>query len=314
VPWSDGTVERAGIDVLHQTIQAGFRTDVPCIYMPYDLQHLHLPELFTASARRRRMVEYPALASAAEAVVAISRWGKDDLVRALGLPRDKVRVIHLAPAVDDYPEPTQTELLALRERVGLDGPFAFYPAQTWRHKNHLRLLDALAWLRDRSALRVPVIFSGHQNEFFPAIVRRVRELRLDDQVRFLGFVSPVELKALYRLGRMMIFPSLFEGFGMPVVEAFRLGVPVACSSATSLPEVAGNAAVLFDPGDPEAIAQAIADLWTSEPRRRQMVERGLLRAGAFSLTETARRFRALYRLVGRRSLDEQDRSLLDEIL
>jgi glycosyltransferase involved in cell wall biosynthesis len=311
VPWSDGTIERAGIEVLHQTLQSGFRTQVPCIYMPYDLQHLHLPRLFSARLRRRKGLEYPALANAAEAVVAISHWGKDDLVRAFGLRRDKVRVVHLAPAVDGCPEPTQAELAASRERLGIDGPFAFYPAQTWPHKNHLGLLDALAWLRDHASLRVPVVFCGHQNAFFPSILRRVRKLRLEDQVRFVGFVSPVEVKALYRLARLLVFPSLFEGFGMPVVEAFRMGVPVACSNATSLPEVAGDAAVLFDPADPAAMARAIAEVWTSEARRRQLVERGLRRGESFSWAETARRFRALYRLIGRRPLDDRDRALLD---
>lgn len=314
VPWSDGTVERAGIEVLHQTLQSGFRTDVPSIYMPYDLQHLHLPRLFSSRVRRRKAVEYPVLANAAEAVVAISRWGKDDLVRALGLEPKKVRVVHLAPAVDGSPEPTGADLAALRERLGIDGPFAFYPAQTWRHKNHHGLLDALAWLRDRASLRVPVVLSGHQNEFFPSIVRRARKLRLEDQVRFVGFVSPVELKALYGLARLLVFPSLFEGFGMPVVEAFRMGLPIACSNATSLPEVVGDAALFFDPADPVAMARAIAELWTSEPLRRQMVERGIRRGGSFSWPETARRFRALYRLVGRRPLDESDRALLEGTL
>ncbi len=314
VPESDGTVERAGIDVLHQTIQAGFRASTPSIYMPYDLQHIHFPGLLTTRDRRHKAVQYPALASAAVAVVAISRWGKEDLVRNLDLPGEKVRVIHLAPAVDTYPEPTPAEVAALRGRLALDEPFAFYPAQTWRHKNHLGLLEALALLRDRASLRVPTVFSGHQNEFFPTIARRARELGLDDQIRFLGYVSPVELKALYRLGRLMVFPSRFEGFGMPVVEAFRLGVPVACSNATSLPEVAGGAAVLFDPDRPDTIAEAIADLWTIESRRREMAERGHRRAGAFSWPETARRCRALYRLVGGRSLSDRERLMLDEML
>jgi glycosyltransferase involved in cell wall biosynthesis len=279
--------------------------------MPYDLQHLHLPALFPRAVRRRREVVYPALARSAAAVVAISRWGKEDLVRNLSLPEERVRWVHLAPAVESLPEPTAAELAAVRERFGLREPFAFYPAQTWPHKNHLRVLEALAGLRDASGIRVPAVFSGHQGDFFPTIERRVRELRLQDQVRFLGFVSPSEMVALYRLARLLVFPSLFEGFGMPVVEAFRTDLPVACSRSTSLPEVAGDAAALFDPLDPGSIGAAIADLWTSQPRRDELVRLGRARVADFSWTGAARRFRALYRHVGGRPLDEADRALLE---
>jgi glycosyltransferase involved in cell wall biosynthesis len=158
---------------------------------------------------------------------------------------------------------------------------------------------------------VPTVFSGHRTDAFPAIERRVRELRLEDQVRFLG---PSELKAVYRMARLVAFPSRFEGFGMPVVEAFRLGVPVACSSTTSLPEVAGDAALLFDPGDPDAIAAAIRRLWTDEALRVELVQRGRERVQRFSWDGVARRCRALYRMVGRRPLDLADRTLLDAML
>jgi len=312
VPTSDGTIERAGMQVMHQTLQFGFRTDIPSIYMPYDLQHLHLPELFSFGDRRRKAVHYPTLAAAAASVVAISRWGKDDLVRSFGLPPEKVHVVHLAPAVDAYPDPTRSDLEELRHRHALPDAFVLYPAQTWRHKNHLGLLDALALLRDRDGLAIPAVFTGHRNDFLPVLERRVRALGLGSQVRFLGFVSPVELKALYLLCRLLAFPSRFEGFGMPVVEAFRLGVPVACSNATSLPEVAGDAALLFDPALPDTIADAIRRLWTDSSLRDDLVARGRERARAFTWTATARKFQALYRSAAGWPLDEVDRQLLDD--
>ena len=144
--------------------------------------------------------------------------------------------------------------------------------------------------------------------------RRVGELGLAGQVAFTGFLGPSELKAVYRMARLVVFPSRFEGFGMPVVEAFRLGVPVACSNATSLPEVAGDAALLFDPGDPDAVAAAIRRLWTDEALRAELVGRGRERVRQFSWDEVARRCRALYRMVGLRPLDEADRALLAAML
>jgi glycosyltransferase involved in cell wall biosynthesis len=313
LPRSNGVIERAGMDVLHQALQFGFTTEIPCIYVPHDLQHVHLPELFSAADRRRKAVFYPSLARRAAAVIALSRWGMNDLVQTLGLPSEKVWVVHNAAAVDAYPEPTESDLATLRERLAIPGPFALYPAQTWRHKNHLGLLACLARLRDRQGLEVPVVFTGHLNEFFPVIEQRVVELGLQGQVRILGFVSPTDMKALYRLCRMMVFPSRFEGFGMPVVEAFRLGVPVACSNSTSLPEVADDAAVLFDADDVASMAAAVTMVWSDPDLRAELVARGLQRARSFTWLETARRCRALYRLVGQRPLDEGDRRLLQEM-
>lgn len=314
VPVSDGSIERAGIDVMHQTVQDAFLTNIPTIYTPYDLQHIHLPEMFAPRDLRRKEASYSTFCEAAEAVIAISRWGKEDLIRTLHLPPGKVRVVHLAPAVDTYAELDAPAEEALRRRLGLPASFALYPAQTWPHKNHIRLLEAFARLRDIDALPVPVIFTGHRNDHFPAIARRVRELRLEGQVFFSGFLAPAELKAVYRRARILVFPSRFEGFGMPIVEAFRLGVPVACSNATSLPEVAGDAAEFFDPDDTASMATAIRRLWTDEARRRDLVVRGEERARNFSWTGTARRCRVLYRMVGRRPLDEADQRLLAEML
>jgi glycosyltransferase involved in cell wall biosynthesis len=313
VPESDGTVERAGIQVMHLTRQAGFRTRIPAVYMPYDLQHLHLPHLFSRLERTLKTAYYGTLCDEATAVVSISGWGKGDLVRTLGLPPEKIFVVPLAPAVDAYEAPGAAELQRVRDRLSLPEAFAYYPAQTWRHKNHVVLLEALAMLRDRDGLAVPVVCSGHRNDFFPEIERRARRLGLAEQVRFVGFVSPWEVQALYRLCRILVFPSLFEGFGMPVIEAFRTGVPVACSSATCLPEIAGGAAVLFDPRSPSEMAEAIRKVWTDPALQASLRERGRARAADFTWRETASRCRALYRRVGGRPLTEEDRVLLSRM-
>ena len=310
---SDGTIERAGIDVFHQTIQLGFTTSVPTIYAPQDLQHQHLPELFPRRELALRRVHYPLLASRAAAVVALSHWGRHDIVRGLDQPLSKVRVIPLAPAIDCAAEPDQETLARTRERLDLPPTFALYPAQTWPHKNHEVLLQALAWLRAHRGLRVPAVFTGRQNEWGASLRRLVRELRLEDQVRFTGFVTREELTTLYWQCRMLVFPSRFEGFGMPVLEAFKLGVPVACSDATSLPEVAGGAAILFSPLDRDAMAEAIARVWCDEGLRSELVVRGAARVRAFTWAETARRHQALYRLVGGQPLDAIDERLLTEM-
>jgi glycosyltransferase involved in cell wall biosynthesis len=314
IPGSDGAIERGRIDVMHFTLQGGFQTTVPSIYMPYDLQHLHIPEMFSPAERAARSVTYPTLCEQAALVVAISRWGKEDLLRTFHLPIDKVRFVHLAPATDIVPASSERRLAEVRAKYGLPPRFAYYPAQTWRHKNHLTLLEAGALLRDRHGMDVSFVFSGHQNEFSADIERRVVELGLSDLVRFVGFVPPQDVEALYRLSRLLVFPSRFEGFGMPVVEAFRLGVPVACSNVTSLPEVVGDAGVLFDPESPDEIARAVRGIWSDETMRAVLIARGQERAHRFTWSATARRFRAMYRQVGCRRLDEDDHRALSETI
>jgi glycosyltransferase involved in cell wall biosynthesis len=141
---------------------------------------------------------------------------------------------------------------------------------------------------------------------------RARELGIHETTWFPGFVSPVELRGLYSLSRALVFPSRFEGFGLPVCEAFAAGVPVASSDATGLPEVVGDAGLLFDPGEAEAIADAIERLWTDQGLRDELAERGRRRAAEFSWDRTARLFRAHYRSLAGKRLPEEDRILLAE--
>jgi glycosyltransferase involved in cell wall biosynthesis len=174
------------------------------------------------------------------------------------------------------------------------------------------LLEALAIARDRMGITIPLVASGHQNEFFPRIAQRIGELGLESQAQFVGFVSPVELRALYRLARCVVFPSRFEGWGLPVVEAFHEGTAVACADATSLPEVAGDAALLFRADSPAGMAEQLVQLWRDEGLRAELIARGRSRAAALSWTRTARIFRAHYRRIAGRQLDEEDNALIKE--
>jgi len=310
LPMSNGTIERAGVDLMHFTIQTAFLTAVPSLYMPHDLQHLHLPELFTPRERLKRETLYRAFCAQARMVIALSQGGRRDLIAHYGLAPEKVAVVPHGCMLDAYPTPTPDDLAAIRQKFGLPDGFLFYPAYSWPHKNHLGLLDALARLRDRDGLRVPLVLSGGQSAHFAAIRRQIARLGLGDLVTCVGFVSPLELASLYRLGTGLIFPSKFEGWGLPILEAFAAGVPVACSRISPLAELVGEAALLFDPADTDQIAAAAARLWQDEALRRRLIPLGRQRAGHFSWDRTARLFRAHYRRLLQRPLDEEDTGLL----
>lgn len=312
VPASDGTIEQAGVDLMHFTFQDAFLTDIPSIYHPHDLQHIHLPEFFTPRVRATRNHLYRRFCERASMVAVASSWGKADLVMQYGLPEERIRVVPLAPSTGAYPQPSPEDVAATQIRYALPPAFLLYPAQTWPHKNHIGLLQALAILRDQYQLTVPFVSCGRQyQDFYPEIQRRVHALHLNAQVQFLGFVGALELQALYRLCKCVVIPTLFEAASFPLWEAFLAGVPTACSNVTSLPEQAADAALVFDPDQPEEIAQAIHRLWTDKMLCRALVERGYHRVSRFTWERTARTFRAHYRRLAFKQLSEEDRALLD---
>lgn len=309
VPGSDGTVERLEADVVHFPHQAGFVTTIPTLYQPWDLQHRHLPELFPRYERMRRDEAYRALCEAAATVITASTWVKRDIMAEYGIAAEKIAVVNVPPPTAAYEEPPPAEADQIRRRLGLPERFIYYPAQTWPHKNHHRLFQALGELR-RSGLTVPLVCSGHSNEHERAAIRSAREAGVADSVKFMGFLTSREVVAVYRAADALVFPSLYEGWGLPIVEAFRAGLPVACSDTTSLPELVGDAAVVFDPHDVSAMADAVRAVWTDGALAARLAELGRQRANCFSWERVAATLRAHYRRVGGRRLDERDLTLL----
>lgn len=308
---SEGTIEKAGVELVHFAFQDAFLTGVPSIYQPHDLQHLHFPEYFDAGAILYREITYRAYCAQARMVAVGSKWTRDDVIRHYGLPAEKVRVVPTAPMPGCGVDPPGAELARVREQFGLPKEFLLYPAQTWPHKNHLKLLEALRVLREREGIEPALICTGHRNGFYPRIAERVRELGLERQVRFLGVVGAGELACLYRLCRAVVIPTRFEAVSFPLWEAFAAGAPAACSRVTSLPEQAGDAALLFDPDDEQEMAEAIGRLWRDGELRRELVERGRRRVAAYSWERTARLFRAHYRRLTGRRLEAADERLLN---
>jgi glycosyltransferase involved in cell wall biosynthesis len=181
-----------------------------------------------------------------------------------------------------------------RASLGLARPFIYYPAATWLHKNHINLLRAVSMLISDFHFDGDLVLTGVSTSARDSLQKNITGLGLQDRVHVLGYLPYDTLPVIYNLARLMVFPSLFEGFGMPVLEAMACGCPVVCSDVTSLPEVAGEAAGYFDPTSPDEIAAAINRLWNDDHALRAMQDKGVARAGLFSWENTARKTRAIY--------------------
>jgi len=312
IPDSNGFYESLGVNVVHFPYQHFVKCNLPIVYNPHDLQHLHYPQFFTERELAARSVLYPAGCRSAHAVATLSSWVKGDIVRQYGIDPQKIYAIPFGVPTELYGVVTPGLLKKIVHKFRLPLSFSFYPAQTWEHKNHLRLLEALALLRDRNGLEIHLVCTGKQNDFWRIIKKRVYELRLQNQVHFLGFVDATELRALYHLAQFVIHPSLFEGGGLPILEGFREGAPVACSNVTSLPEYAGDAALYFDPTSVESIADALCRMTTDVDLRESLRQRGVARVRQFTWERTAKTYRALYRKVAGKKLSDEDRDLLKE--
>jgi glycosyltransferase involved in cell wall biosynthesis len=255
---------------------------------------------------------YPMGCRFARTVVVGSEWAKDDILRHYKLDPEKVQVIPEGAPNQVSPSVDADTVQRVRERYRLPETFLLYPAIMWPHKNHLRLLEALAFLRDERELVVPLVFTGTQhNRSWPQVRERIRLLGLERQVYCLGFLSETDLRAIQTLAFCLVQPSLFEASSLPIFDAWLDGVPVACSRVTALPEQVRDAALLFDPFNAKDIANAIATIVTRPDVRDDLRTCGFRRLKDFDWERTAKTYRAVYRRAAGYPLNDEDLWLLN---
>jgi glycosyltransferase involved in cell wall biosynthesis len=231
----------------------------------------------------------------ADRILTVSEASKRDILRFFNVAPEKVSVIY--NAIDErFLQPAdQTQMDRVRQRYQLDRPFVLYVGNIKPHKNVERLIAAFG--QARSALQLDelkLLVIGDDLSRYPALRQTVHRHKLDKHVRFLGFQPAETLSSFYRLARAFVFPSLYEGFGLPPLEAMACGTPVVTSSVSSMPEVAGDAAVLVDPQNVEAIAEGIRRVMTDDALRGELVAKGHLRARQFSWAESVARIHRTY--------------------
>lgn len=304
-PLSDGTVERVGAEVIHFPRQRAFVTRVPSIYLPHDLQHRHHPEFFSARDLDQRECWYATFCRQAALVTVMTQATRRDVADAYGISPDRIAIVAWPPAFAATPRLTRIEVERLRATMSLPPRFAFFPAQTWPHKNHATLFRAIAMLREEG-IEVPLVLTGRETSEAQLLRRLAVSLRVDRQIRWLGFVEGSEVEAAYRSATCVVYPSKFEGWGMPVLEALYFRVPLVCSRIGHIPELVGDAALLVDPDDPCALAGAIRSIWCDDRLANRLASRAATRTWTQDWTDVARDFRAQYRYVAGADLHADD--------
>jgi glycosyltransferase involved in cell wall biosynthesis len=281
-------LRRHGIELLHSLGgTAPARPGRASVLTLHDVIYARYPEAHTRLMALGMRVLVPLATRSADRIIAVSEATKGEIGRVLDVPPNRVDVVYEGgrPPRPATPEPE------LRTRLDLgDAPIVLSVSARRPHKNLRRLLRAFAELSEGPLLALP----GYRTPFEGELANEISRLDIGGRVRLLGWVSEADLEGLYGVARCFVFPSLAEGFGLPVLEALERGLPVACSSASSLPEIAGDAARYFDPLDVEDMRRAIADLVADEALRSRLAVVGRARAQLFSWQRAAAETLAVY--------------------
>jgi glycosyltransferase involved in cell wall biosynthesis len=283
-------------DVFHATwhLLPRLRTHASVMTL-YDLSFALFPETHLRVLRWSSNVLVPRFLKECERVIAISESTKRDAVRLYNVPEDKIVVTHLA-AEDRFRPADPDQVAEVRSRFGLPPRFLLYVGTIEPRKNLGVLLGALVRLKGQGQ-DVPLVVAGRLGWLYDEFLAKIRSLGLESIVLLPGFVPENDLPALYTAAEVFVYPSVYEGFGIPVLEAMGCGTPVLCSNASSLPEVAGDGGILLPPGDSAAWAEAITRLTEGPALRSELREKGFQQSSRFRWEETARRTWEVYSAV-----------------
>jgi len=269
----------------------------PYIVTIHDFQHMYYPEFFTITERISRGILY-LTGKFANLVVVESNSVKEDVIRFLKLTDEKIKILPSPPpSYISSRKLTDEVALKIKEKYSLPERYLFYPAQFWYHKNHIKLLEALSIIREKFSVEIPLILVGSKKNNFINVMKKINDLRLQDLVRYLGYVSDEELPYLYKLAYALVVPTLFESVSIPIWEAFFIGTPVLCSNVCGLPEQVGDAAILFDPNNAEEMADKIYLLWKNDELGYELSRKGKLRVENFTLERYAEEWESLIQMV-----------------
>ncbi|MGB1250247.1 MAG: glycosyltransferase family 4 protein [Candidatus Promineifilaceae bacterium] len=287
--------QHARCDLLHSmAFVTPMLTRKPTIVTVYDLSFEHYPERYTTFKRRYLQTQTRRSVLQADHVVTIAEDGKRDVIEMYGVPEHKVDVVTPGVDFDVFRPMSPSHLAAFKEKNKLNKRFILHVGTLQPRKNLPILIDAYAALNDPD---VELIFVGGKGWLYDDIFAKVEQLGLSKRVRFTGFVADADLPLWYNAASVLVMPSIYEGFGIPIADAMACGTPVIASNASSLPEVVGDAGLLFHPQEVTALTECIHQVLTDAAQAATLRDRGLQQAKRFSWIQSGRKMAAIYRKV-----------------
>lgn len=285
------------IDVLHVQYTAPPFCPAPVVATIHDLAFEHMPETFTRRGSMQLKLTVRRTAQRAARIATVSEYSRQDLLRTYHLSPEKVAVTY--NGIESHFTPHSVSLNEsdeIRRCFGISRSFLLAVGSLQPRKNLVRLIRAYARLRaEHSGFAPQLVIVGRKLWLADEIFAEVRRQRWAEDVILTGYVADADLAKLYRAATAFVYPSLFEGFGLPPVEAMACGTPVVTSNVSSLPEVVGDAALLVDPGDEQALAAALLRIVSDQPLRAKLREQGIVQAGKFTWRAAAEKTLQLYR-------------------
>jgi glycosyltransferase involved in cell wall biosynthesis len=276
-------------DLIHVQYTAPLLGRVPLVVTVHDVSFLEHPEYFTMARRSQLRYTVASTVKRAAKVVTVSEFSRDAILRAYDIAPDKVRVVPNAANPAFRVIGREKAQSAVRERLGINAPFIFTVGDLQPRKNQIGLIEAFArLLHQQPQLPQHLILTGKETWFTPKVKEAARTSGFADRIHFTGWVSDAELLELYNACDCFVFPSFYEGFGLPILEAMACGRAVACSNTSAMPEVADGAGLLFDPNDTGEITRAMSDILLDSELRARMERLGVQRAATFSWQSSAR--------------------------
>jgi len=297
--WDLGRLIRADApDLIHVQYTAPLLTRTPVVVTVHDVSFIEHAEYFTAAGRSQLRLTVGRTVRRAARILTVSEFSREAILRAYDVPPEKVRVVPNAANPEFRVIGRERAQKAVRDRLGFDAPFVFSVGDLQPRKNQIGLISAFSkLLTECPQLKHHLVLTGKETWFTPKVREAARSCGFASRIHFTGFVSDGDLLELYNACDCFVFPSFYEGFGLPILEAMACGRAVACSNTSSMPEVADGAGLLFDPHQTAEITRALKDILLDSELRGRMERLGLQRAATFTWKKSARATLEVYREV-----------------
>ncbi|HKD08481.1 MAG TPA: glycosyltransferase family 1 protein [Bryobacteraceae bacterium] len=285
-------------DLLHVQYTAPLNVSVPVVVTVHDVSFLENPEYFRLSRRVQLRLTVARTIERAERVITVSSYSRDAILRHYDISPDKVRVVPNAASPEFRVIGRERAIASVQKKWGIGGPLVLSVGDLQPRKNQIGLIRAFAsMLAARPSLKHHLVLAGQETWFAPKVRQEAQKSGYAHRIHFTGFVTDEELRQLYNACECFVFPSFYEGFGMPILEAMACGRAVLCSNTSAMPEVADGAGILFNPNDPEDIRRCMEDILLDPELKARQERLGLHRAAHFSWQKSARATLDIYKEV-----------------